>query len=146
MKNLSQKLSISVIALALSAGAAAAGDMNKDDVAVEMKTKTESDIGVSIRNYDKSTPAQEAAVNDTLDELLQSNGAKLDDADKGVLMSDGTEETKGDLLAAESDDEIASNAIVVPLLNEAPITTVSCPIGTTAQPDMTCLITGDYQP
>ena len=61
-------------------------------------------------------------------------------------MSDGTEETKGDLLAAESDDEIASNAIVVPLLNEAPITTVSCPIGTTAQPDMTCLITGDYQP
>jgi len=41
----------------------------------------------------------------------------------------------------DSDNRIDNNAIVVPSSSGA-ITTVSCPIGTTAKPDMTCHVTG----
>lgn len=131
----SKKILISTIATtALLSGVAFAGDMTDGDIEDTTVTTT------------VTTEAQaEAATNDTLGELLQSNGEILPQSDEEVLMADGDEKDKDRLIKLESDNEIASNAIVVPTLNAEPITTVSCPVGTTAQPDMTCLITGNFK-
>lgn len=94
---------------------------------------------------DEKTPTQEAKTYDTVDEILQSNGTIKPEADRKVLMSNGTEKRKSVLVRQESDNEIANNAIVVPALNAKAITTVACPVGTTAQPDMTCLVTGNFK-
>lgn len=93
----------------------------------------------------EKTPTQEAKTYDTVDEILQSNGTVKPHADRKVLMSNGTEKLKAILIRQENDNEIANNAIVVPALNAEAITTVACPVGTSAQPDMTCLITGNFK-
>lgn len=84
--------------------------------------------------------------NDTVGEILQADGDADPEADRKLLMSNGNQMKKSVLIAKEMDNRAANNAIVVPTVNSNVLTTVSCPVGTTAQPDMTCHITGDYQP
>ncbi|MEL7232528.1 MAG: hypothetical protein AAGJ85_08465, partial [Pseudomonadota bacterium] len=63
--------------------------------------------------------------------------------DQDIIVA-GDQTIKDDAFRAVDDDgKIADNAIVVPGSADT-ITTVTCPAGTEAQPDMTCLITGDY--
>ena len=84
--------------------------------------------------------------NDTIGEILQADGDADPEADRKLLMSNGDQMKKSTLIMKESDNMAANNAIVVPTVNSKVLTTVSCPVGTTAQPDMTCLVTGDYSP
>lgn len=85
----------------------------------------------------------------TTGEVLQMNEPKnptMGDGD--VLMSDGRTIDADRVMAMESKDSdgmIKNNAIVVPTVNNQAITTVSCPVGTTAQTNGTCLITGNYK-
>ncbi|MDA8708343.1 hypothetical protein N9M10_03120 [Hellea sp.] len=80
--------------------------------------------------------------------VLQTEGEPAAMNDKKLLMADGERIEKSKLIAVEADNNAANNAIVVPTVGAGPevLTTVACPIGTTAQPDMTCHVTGDYQP
>ncbi|NNE57277.1 MAG: hypothetical protein HKN36_04135 [Hellea sp.] len=128
--NISKTLKASTIVLGLMASGNAFAGENTITVETEVTT---------------STAAEEAAMNDTLGELLQSNGEVVPQSDEDVLMSDGSEEDKDALIVMESDNDISDNTIVVPTNSAEPVTTVTCPVGTTAQPDMTCLITGDYE-
>jgi len=65
-------------------------------------------------------------------DVLMSNGA-TPDVDKVMAME-----------AQESDGTLMNNAIAVPTIggNEV-LTTVTCPVGAEAQPDGTCMLTGD---
>lgn len=85
-------------------------------------------------------------VNDTIGEILQADGDADPEADRKLLMADGEQMKKSTLIRKESDNTAANNAIVVPTLGTNVLTTVACPVGTTAQPDMTCLVTGNYDP
>lgn len=131
MKN-SNKMIAAVSAMIIISGASAATDL---------ATFKET----SPQDYSLKTPSQEAKTYDTVDELLQSNGESTPDMDQKILMTNGEEKKKSVLIRQESDDDIANNAIVVPALNSDAITTVACPVGTTAQPDMTCLVTGNFK-
>ena len=81
--------------------------------------------------------------NDTIGEVLQADGQPDMQTDNELLTHDGDMLTKTEAKMMDSDNLIANNTIVVPSSSGA-ITTVSCPIGTTAQPDMTCMVTGNY--
>ena len=94
-----------------------------------------------------SSPAtQNTLANDTVGEILQADGDADPEADKKLLMANGDQVKKSVLIAKESDNSAANNAIVVPTVGSEILTTVSCPVGTTAQPNMTCLVTGNYEP
>jgi len=84
--------------------------------------------------------------NDTIGEILQADGDAYPEADRKLLMSNGDQMKKSVLIAKETDKRAANNAIVVPTVDSNALTTVSCPVGTTAQPDMTCHVTGNYDP
>ncbi|NNC37731.1 MAG: hypothetical protein EX271_01540 [Acidimicrobiales bacterium] len=114
-------------------------EMKKIDAKMKMETEVQLKTGETMTN-----DVAPVHVNDTVGEVLQSNGDILPEADNDALMAAGTERNKDVLISVESDNEIASNAIVVPTIDAKPVTTVTCPVGTTAQPDMTCLITGNY--
>lgn len=90
--------------------------------------------------------AEAMKINDTVGEILQADGDPDPEADRKLLMANGDQMAKATLIAKESDNNIANNAIVVPTIGSNVLTTVSCPVGTTAQPDMTCHVTGDYDP
>lgn len=90
--------------------------------------------------------AEAMKVNDTVGEILQADGDADPEADRKLLMANGEQMAKSTLIAKESDNSIANNAIVVPTVGSNVLTTVSCPVGTTAQPDMTCHVTGNYDP
>ena len=100
-----------------------------------------------IINTSTVTGAEAMKRNDTIGEILQADGEPDPQMDREVLMSQGHQNTKGELKRLEGDNNVKNNAIVVPTVeNPNVLTTVSCPVGTTAQPDMTCLVTGDYRP
>ena len=81
-------------------------------------------------------------INDTVGEILQADGETSIQSDGDVVMADG-HTVDADILRAADNGSTLDNAIAVPGSNNT-VTTVMCPAGTTAQVDMTCLITGDY--
>lgn len=83
---------------------------------------------------------------DRIDHILQSNETmESTNADDPLLMSDGDLVSDDRLRMKDSDNEIENNMIVVPTVGSSLVTTVACPVGTTAQANGTCLITGNYQ-
>jgi len=94
-------------------------------------------------NYDSSVSTLR---NDTVGEILQADGDADPETDRKLLMSNGDQMTKAKLIMKDSDNRASNNAIVVPTVDSNILTTVSCPVGTTAQPDMTCMVTGNYNP
>lgn len=96
--------------------------------------------------YSEYTEAEAMKVNDTAGEILQSDAEPDVQSDREVLMYDGRQMTKENLVVSEGDNTAADNTITVPSPTSDAITTVACPVGTTAQPDMTCLVTGDFEP
>ena len=92
------------------------------------------------------TDAEAMKINDTIGEVLQADGDADPEADRKLLMSNGDQMTKAKLKMMDSDNIAANNAIVVPTIGSNVLTTVACPVGTTAQPDMTCHVTGNYNP
>ena len=90
--------------------------------------------------------AEAMKVNDTIGEILQADGDADPEADRKLLMANGKQMKKSTLIMKESDNSAANNAIVVPTIGSNVLTTVACPVGTTAKPDMTCHVTGNYDP
>ncbi len=139
---------ISAAALAVAAPALAGdGHMKKKKNDVVMKTTTETVVlktdvnGEVMGSVETMDPSK---VNDTVGEILQADGEPSIQDDQDIIVEDYTIEEDA-FRAADDDGMIADNAIVVPG-SAGTITTVTCPAGTTAQVDMTCLITGDYTP
>jgi len=83
-------------------------------------------------------------VNDTVGEILQADGEPSIQSDQEIIVEDYTI-TEAKFRSADDDGMIKDNAIVVPG-SGGTTTTVTCPAGTTAQTDMTCMVTGDYMP
>lgn len=82
-------------------------------------------------------------------EILQSNKTNVarSGADDKLLMSKGQIKSEAQINAEERSSSAMDNAITVPTeSNPNRVTTVSCPAGTTAQADMTCLVTGNWSP
>ncbi len=123
----SNKIFTAMTAMVFISGASAATDLN------------------SAMEESNQSPAQDAKSYDTVDELLQSNGDLRPTKNNAVPMTYGYERSKSALIRQDSDNQIADNAIVVPALNSEAITTVACPVGTSAQPNMTCLVTGNFK-
>ncbi len=139
MTYLKTTLIASALTAATSTAAFAGGDkMHKTTNAVEKTTVTTTAPMTEVRGATTLTQA-----NDTVGEILQADGQKDTQKDFELLTHDGDMLTKSEAKSMDSDKMIANNAIVVPSSTGA-ITTVSCPIGTTAQPDMTCHVTGNY--
>jgi len=113
----------------------AASDMKMHDATAMTKTNTEVRGAVETR--------------DDLGQILQSNETNVPrmTGDDKLLMSEGQIKTEAQLNSEEQMSTAMDNAITVPTVsNPNKITTVSCPVGTTAQADMTCLVTGDWSP
>jgi len=91
-----------------------------------------------------ATEMAPSKVNDTVGEMLQADGEPSIQSDEEIIVQDYQIEDDA-FRSADDDGMIADNAIAVPGSNGT-VTTVTCPAGTTAQADMTCLITGDYNP
>ena len=81
---------------------------------------------------------------DTVGEILQADGEPSIQSDEDIIVMDDTVNENA-FRATDDDGMVADNAIVVPGSNGT-VSTITCPAGTTAQADMTCLITGDYEP
>ncbi|WP_298913536.1 hypothetical protein [uncultured Algimonas sp.] len=150
----------SAAALALAAPAFAGPDpvkvdhdaeakmMQSDSVAerkarmkAEMDARVRAEMGIKANMKDGMHPSK---VNDTVGEILQADGEPSMQSDDDIIVMDDTVD-EAIFRAADDDGMIADNAIVVPGSNDT-LSTVTCPAGTTAQPDMTCMITGDYTP
>lgn len=84
--------------------------------------------------------------NETVGKILQADGDADPETDRKLLMSNGDQMKKSKLVLKDNDNTASNNAIVVPTVESNVLTTVACPVGTTAQPDMTCLVTGNYAP
>ena len=128
---------ISVAALAIAAPAFA--DHHKD---ASHQEKTEAKAEMSMTTTDEQAEMAPVKVNDTVGEILQADGEPSIQSDDDVVMADGHTVDK-DVVKAAGEATLADNAIVVPGSADT-VTTVNCPVGTTAHPDMTCLISGDY--
>ena len=151
---------VSAAALAIAAPAFAGdGHMKKKhdaeikaQTSVEMMDKKHDDKkmhdqhdAITMENKTAVMGATEMApskVNDTVGEVLQADGEPSIQSDEEIIV-DSYQMKEGNF--RKIDGRTADNAIVVPGSNET-ISTVTCPAGTTAQADMTCLITGDYDP
>ncbi|WP_026942446.1 hypothetical protein [Hellea balneolensis] len=114
-----------------------------DKKIMKMMSADASQMKESPTNYQN---AEKMLRNDTAGEILQADGDADPETDRKLLMSNGKQMTKSKLIIKDSDNRAANNAIAVPAINSDILTTVSCPVGTTAQPDMTCLVTGNYAP
>lgn len=111
------------------------------DAKSDMHMETEGHMETDGEMHTDMHPSK---VNDTVGEILQADGEPSVQSDDDIIVEDYTIEDD-EFRAADDDGMIADNAIVVPG-SEGTITTVTCPAGTTAQPDMTCMITGEYEP
>lgn len=133
--------SAAAIALAAPAFAGDHDKMKKDGEYKSKTTVTMTETETEVRGAVEMNPAK---VNDTVGEILQADGEPSIQSDEDIIVMDDT--VNEDVFRSADDDSmIADNAIVVPGSNGT-LTTITCPAGTTAQADMTCLITGDYQP
>ncbi len=148
MTYLKSALLVSAMTLAASS-AAFAGDKNMkmdsaDKAAWTDTTMTKSETMTDAKmKMDSSVTSMTTLANDTIGEVLQADGQLDTQNDFELLTHDGDMLTKSEALTMDSDSKIANNAIVVPSSSGA-LTTVNCPIGTTAQPDMTCHVTGNF--
>ncbi|GGX63467.1 hypothetical protein GCM10011309_11820 [Litorimonas cladophorae] len=121
-------------AVALAASTTAYADGHKDK-STNMQIMTKTTVTTQTQGL--------TMTNDTVGEILQADGQPDTQSDYELLTHDGDMLTKAEAKTLDSDHEIANNAIVVPSSTGA-VTTVNCPIGTTAQPDMTCHVTGNF--
>jgi hypothetical protein len=138
-------LKSTLIASALTAASASmafAGDHMKKDHDKDAKIMTKTTV-TSSSNTPEVRGVVNTNANDTIGEVLQADGQPDTQSDFELLTHDGDMLTKTEARMMDSDNMIENNAIAVPS-NVGAITTVNCPIGTTAQPDMTCLVTGNY--
>lgn len=119
--------------------------MNKK-IAKMMTKQMTSPATITTTSTTSLKGAEAMKVNDTIGEIIQADGDADPEADRKLLMASGKQVAKSRLIAKESDNKASNNAIVVPTVGTNVLTTVACPVGTTAQPDMTCLVTGDYEP
>lgn len=119
--------------------------MNKK-IAKMMTKQMSSPTMIKTTSATSVTDAEAMKINDTIGEVLQADGDADPEADRKLLMSNGDQMTKAKLKMMDSDNIAANNAIVVPTIGSNVLTTVACPVGTTAQPDMTCHVTGNYNP
>lgn len=134
----------SAAALAVAAPAFAGDHKDKMKKDGEYKTKTTVTMTETETEVMGAVEMNPVKINDTVGEILQADGEPSIQADEDIIVMDDT--VNEDVFRSVDDDGmVADNAIVVPGTNGA-ITTITCPAGTTAQTDMTCLITGDYQP
>lgn len=144
---------ISAATLAIAAPAFAG---QKDDKAksmmkhdAQMTTQADADMhsATTVTTIENRTEVMgaidEARINDTTGEILQADGDIIAQADQEIIV-DTTEMTETEFRVSDDDGQIEDNAIVVPGSNET-ITTVTCPAGTEAQTNMTCLVTGDFE-
>lgn len=140
--------SVAAIALAAPAFAGQQGKtsdhtmMDKAEMITQMETQTQSKTTIETRT-DVMGAMDDARLNDTVGEILQSDGEIIDDADQEIIV-DMTEMTESEFRTEDDDGMVRDNAIVVPG-SAGTITTVTCPAGTEAQTNMTCLITGDFE-
>lgn len=134
----------SAAAIAIAAPAFAANDPAKKDMDYEVKTETTVTMTETENEVMGTTEMHPSKVNDTIGEILQADGEPSIQSDGEIIVEDYTIEEDA-FRAADDDGMVADNAIVVPG-SGGTLTTVTCPAGTTAQTDMTCLITGDYTP
>ena len=104
-------------------------------------TMTEAETQTEVRG---AVEMNSVKMNDTVGEVLQADGEPSIQSDEDIIVMDDTVNENA-FRAADDDGMVADNAIVVPGSNDT-VSTVTCPAGTTAQADMTCLITGDYEP
>lgn len=139
-------LKSTLIASAFTAATASAAFAGGDKVYSDTKMTDKTTVTSSNTMPEISGVVNAKAVtkkNDTVGEILQADGQADTQSDYELLTHDGDMLTKTEAIVMDSDKRIADNAIVVPSSTGA-ITTVNCPIGTTAQPDMTCHVTGNY--
>ena len=118
-------------------------DMWMDKKIMKMMSKEASNTAIAPVSYETTATNSEA---DIVGKALQTEGLVSTSSEK-LLMADGDRVKETRIVSQEADNTAANNAIVVPTVGGSELlTTVSCPIGTTAQPDMTCLVTGDFNP
>ena len=123
-----------------------AADMEaKADSAVVMETTTtqttvttRTDVAGSVEGMHPSK------VNDTVGEVLQADGEPSTQSDQEIIVDHG-QMTESEFRMKDDDGMIMDNAIAVPGSNGT-ITTVTCPAGTEAQTNGTCLVTGNWTP
>lgn len=114
--------------------------MAKDKMKSEAKTMAKT----KMKSEGKAMMATEGeAMMETAGEILQSGEEVTAPADKELMMSEGDVEPKAVVVATEGEMALEGKTIVVPGSSDT-VTTVTCPEGTTAQADMTCMITGDF--
>ena len=99
---------------------------------------TRTDVAGSVKTMHPSK------VNDTVGEILQADGEPSIQSDQEIIVDRG-QMTETEFRRIDDDGMIRDNAIVVPGSGDT-LSTVTCPAGTEAQLDMTCLITGDWTP
>lgn len=134
-------VSAATLAIAAPAFADHHGDKKKDDNYKSKTTMTEQQPETEVRG---AVEMNDVKINDTVGEILQADGEPSIQSDEDIIVMDDTVNENA-FRAADDDGMVADNAIVVPGSNGT-LSTVTCPAGTTAQADMTCLITGDYKP
>ncbi len=145
---------ISAAALAVAMPALAGDGHSQYKTTTQMQTKTSAPMtDTAMTDTAMTTTANTAVmgsvemapskVNDTVGEILQADGDADREMDSKIIVA-GDQQVEDDRFRSIDDDGmIRDNAIVVPGSNNT-LTTVTCPAGTEAQVDMTCLITGDY--
>ena len=143
MTNLKSVLIVSA-AFVATATPAFAGEIMTNETPTSTQVLSTTDIAPVIPVTYSEAEAMKR--NDTIGEILQADGDADSEADRKLLMANGDQMSKSKLIMKESDNNAANNAIVVPTLGTNILTTVSCPVGTTAKPDMTCHVTGNYKP
>ena len=134
---------IASAASALAISTASAGEKHWDKAETKMKSETKTVTTTAKDEMKQDRKMLKAKHDHTVGEILQKDGELHTKADQELLTHDGDKQTKAKIKSWESDNQVADNAIVVPSSAGA-ATTVSCPVGTTAQPDMTCLVTGNF--
>lgn len=168
MKHLSRTLALSVAALGLMAAPAFAQttdavkdqavDMAKDtvkDKATDMaKDKAKDMAADAIKSETAGDVMVKGAegvmkdkVNETAMDMAEDHAKdKAKDMAKKEMMGEPTMET-GDVMEAPAVIQSPVEAPLPTIATDTPVQTINiaCPSGTTAQPDGTCMITGDYQ-
>ncbi len=141
---------VATFALASTSFAGEKGDYNKKNKDAQSKMKMDQKTDKKWNAETKANTYMTGATDsgNYVGDILQSNETNIERAenDDKLLLSNGKAIQEGTIDSAEGDMTVLDNAIIVPTTDGEFATTVACPIGTTAQADMTCLVTGDYNP
>ena len=117
--------------------------MKSDTAVVTTTTVTEMETDMEVMGASE-TMMHPSKVNDTVGEVLQADGEPSIQADQEIIVDRG-QMTDAEFRALDDDGMIADNAIAVPGSNGT-VSTVTCPAGTEAQTNGTCLVTGNWIP